>query len=345
MNKKKDFKFATMKYIIGAQTSYTLINDCPNRFSNNYVLGTGKLYKRHNNKYRECDMYEHYVDDIMSMDDQILLISIHKAELFPSRKEVVLDTTGYWYTTDKNIIFFQCSSLYSESKDAVIVYNREFQMIDHKNNLCIIDMVKDTKTDVIYTCSKYFTCSLMFCHHIHGDLCRVHTVQPHHKIFSTGRFDKDIYYIQYLDSSIYFYDTNGDYVTHFAHYPYIIKIEHIQNFVYSVLYLQNRIVFMNLTQKKNMLSEIHDYCIIIDYDYNVPPVITDNEEFVLYLKKYDEDVYLCCMQLYGKYETYLREISNLSYSCLNFYEDTVYLGTHFGAIIEYSISSTELEQG
>lgn len=340
--KKIDYPFLNMQCILGSSISYTVIEDYPQKFVLDYALGTGKIYKRCNKKYMECDLYMHYVDDILDLGQDVLIISMYRAEILPSKISIDLDTTGYWYTTKEHVVFFQCMNLFSLSLDVVTVYDKEFHIVSSLQKTSIVDMVQDTKTDIIYTCSKPQTCSLIFRHHIKGDIFSIYTVQPHRKIFSTGRFDQYVYFVQYIDTSIYFYDTNGEYINHISSYPHIMKIEHIQNYVYSVLYLQKRVVVMNLQQRKNAIQEFHDYCIIVDYDYSITPCITDDECFLIFLQKQEEASYLCVMQLYEKFETYVRQIEDLSYSCLSFDQNTIRLGTNFGAIVEFGYTLTEL---
>ena len=103
--KKIDYPFYNLKCILGSSISYTVIEDYPQKFALDYALGTGKIYKRSNKKYMECDLYMHYVDDILDLGQDVLIISMHRAEILRLKFQlswIQLDTG----TQRKNTLFF-----------------------------------------------------------------------------------------------------------------------------------------------------------------------------------------------------------------------------------------------
>lgn len=335
----KDFEFRKIKAVLQSDFSYTTIEDTIYKIAKNYIIGHGTLYTRWDNKYHRCDLYLHHIYDMYSVDDNILLVCTFKVEIL-NKKSIYLDTTGYWYVTDDFIVFFRCSGV---RFDRVITYDKELNIIDTFQKTNIIDIVKDTKNDIIYTYLKEGTGSVSFRHFRKGDLFIVHPTQSYQRIFSTGRFDEDVYFIQYLDRSIYFYTKTGEYINHFAHYPHVLKIEHIKNYVYSIIYLNHVLLILNYKQKLSSIHEQTHDCVYIEYDYEVAPFITKDENYIMYLAKEDSGAFLYCTQLYGNHLSYKRKITEYaSYSCIYYEDGTITLTTYNGTIIQYSLCLTEL---
>lgn len=316
--------------------SFYVIDSYIHTIIENYVQGEQSLYYKHKNKYWKCD-YAPQIDDLLKFRDEVLVISLFTAELFPSHKKIHLDTTGYWFTTNKHIIYYQYSMSYPK-KDRVIVYNSDFGIQTTYENKNVVDIFKDTSEDIVFSVGSNVSLSLIFYHHLRGRLTNIHLVESYKNIFSAGRYDKEVYYVQYINRNIYFYDKNGEYIVHYVRYPYILKFYHIRNYTYTLMYLKNEIMVIPYVSLKNVLNGIFDECITVNYSCDVEPFLSEDELHLLYLIEVDEDYYLCCTQLYKGNLSFLRKIQNLAYTSIYYSNGKVKLTTRYGCIIEFDLN-------
>lgn len=329
-------EFEIIKQTLKKSFTFYVIEHYLHSVIGNYVLGDEFLYYKHKNKY----WLSHYVPriyDILKFRDQVLVISMFTAELFPSHHKICLNTTGYWITTKKHIIFHQ-SSLTTPKIDNIIVYNTNFSIEVTYKNKHVVDVIKDTSEDVICSFGSNVCLSLSFYHHIHGKITNVHLVETYKNIFSSGRCDKDIFFVQYINGNIYFYDKNGEYIVHYVKYPYILKFYHIRNYTYTLMFMKNQIMIIPYISMKNLLKGVFDECVIVEYCFGIEPFISQDELHLFYLVELNQQYYLCCTQMYKGHLTFLREVLKLEYTSIYYSDGVVKLTTAYGCIIEYDLS-------